>query len=102
MLRSMSHLWRCCSQILARIPKSGGPVRVLNVQVPDELYAEIQRNAEVRGRSLHDELVLRLGGTLVPRRPIEEELAEIDAFRASLGRSFDHGLVDQLIEEGRW
>jgi hypothetical protein len=76
-------------------------VKNLHVQVADDVFERLKQDAELSGRSLHDELVLRLGGVPIPPRPIEEELAEIDAFRASLGRSFDHALIDQLIEEGR-
>ncbi|MBB4639152.1 hypothetical protein [Longimicrobium terrae] len=76
-------------------------MKLLHVRVADDVCAQLQRAAELSGRTLHDELVVRLGGTPVPPRPIEEVLADIDAFRESLGRSFDHTLIDQFIEEGR-
>lgn len=76
-------------------------MKLLHVRVADDVCAQLQRDAGLSGRTLHDELVVRLGGTPAPPQPRDELLAEIDAFRESLGRSFDHTLIDQFIEEGR-
>lgn len=74
----------------------------LHVQVADEVCERLRRDAELSGRSFHDELVVRLGGTPVPPRPIEEELAEIDAFRASLRVTpLTEELLEEFIQEGR-
>jgi hypothetical protein len=77
-------------------------VKVLHVQVADQLCEKLKEDAARNGRDLQDELLLRLGGTPVPRRPIEEELAEIDAFRASLNVTpLTEVLLEQFIQEGR-
>jgi hypothetical protein len=77
-------------------------LKVLHVRVADEVCEKLKQDAERNGRSLQDELVLRLGGVPVPRRPIEEELAEIDAFRASLNVTpLTEELLEQFIQEGR-
>ncbi|HEX8394799.1 MAG TPA: hypothetical protein VF665_20810 [Longimicrobium sp.] len=74
----------------------------LNVQVEDDVFEKLKQEAELNCRDLHDELVVRLGGVPVPRRPIEEELAEIDAFRASLKVTpLTEELLEQFIQEGR-
>jgi hypothetical protein len=80
----------------------GGGVKNLHVQVADEVCEQLRRDAETSGRTLHDELVVRLGGTPVPRRPRDELLAEIDAFRASLNVTpLTEELLEQFIQEGR-
>lgn len=77
-------------------------MKLLHVQVDDEVCARLQRDAELSGRSLHDELVIRLGGIPVEPRPREELLAEIDAFRASLKVApLTEDLLEQFIQEGR-
>ena len=77
-------------------------MKLLHVQVDDEVCARLHRDAELSGRSLQDELVIRLGGIPVPPQPIEEELAELDAFRVSLNVTpLTEELLEQFIQEGR-
>lgn len=69
--------------------------------LPDAVYEHLESTAKLNGRSLNEEVLLRMADGFDPPRDYAAELEEIDAFRESLGRSFDHTLVDQFIAEGR-
>lgn len=71
--------------------------------VPDAVYREIQKEAQVEKRSLNSQCLFIFEEHLKLKKPTEQILKEIDDLHARVGHSINYtpDQVKALIEEGR-
>ena len=71
--------------------------------IPDEIYQQLKRNAELHRRSLNSEVIVCLESALLPKKMTpDEHIKKAELHRSSIGPGIvTPEDIDRAIDEGR-